>query len=57
LTYYQAPEAQLFWGWDLEAGGLRDGLGAADLQKHIESLGPVDYIDQTGLHPASRLNP
>ena len=57
LTYYQAPQDQLFWGWDLASGGLRPDLAADDLQRHIESLGPIDYIDQTGLHPAGRLTP
>jgi hypothetical protein len=50
LPYYEAPEDLLFWGWDLEKGGLADGIGIYELQHHVVSLGPVVYGDQTGLH-------
>ena len=56
LDYYEAPEAMLFWGWDLATGGLADGVDAAALQQHQASLGPVEYVDQTGLHPPEQLN-
>ncbi len=55
LPYYQAPEDLLFWGWDLEKEGLADGIGAAELQRYVDSLGPVEYIDQTGIHPPEAL--
>jgi hypothetical protein len=56
LPYYEDPEDLVFWGWDLEAGGLAQGVGAAELEAHISSLGPVEYGDQTGIHPAQELN-
>ena len=56
LRFYHNPEDQLFWGWNLDSGGLQDGIGKADLQHHLESLGPVEYVDQTGDHPAEALN-
>jgi hypothetical protein len=56
LPYYQVPEDLLFWGWDLDTGSLASGVGAAELQEYLASLGPVEYIDQTGLHPAQDLN-
>jgi hypothetical protein len=54
LPYYEAPEALLFWGWDLNRGGLAEGIGAFELQQHIASLGPVVYGDQTGIHPPEK---
>jgi hypothetical protein len=51
LSYYEDPEDLLFWGWDLNKGGLANGVGAFELQQHLASLGPVDYSDQTGIHP------
>jgi hypothetical protein len=56
LPYYEDPEDQLFWGWDLERGGLAAGIGPAELQQHLDSLGPVIYGDQTGIHPPEDLN-
>jgi hypothetical protein len=56
LPYYEDPEDLLFWGWDLTKGGLADGVGLTELQQHIDSLGPVEYGDQTGIHPAEELN-
>jgi hypothetical protein len=56
LTYYEDPEHLVFWGWDLESGGLAQGVGAAELKAHISSLGAVEYVDQTGIHPAQDLN-
>jgi len=56
LSYYQDPEDLLFWGWDLETGGLASGVGAAELLQHLSSLGPVEYVDHTGVHPAQDLN-
>jgi hypothetical protein len=46
----------LFWGWDLDRGGLKEGLGLAELQHQIDSLGPIEYVDQSGIHPAEELN-
>jgi hypothetical protein len=51
LSYYEDPEDLLFWGWDMDKGGLADGVGAFELQQHVASLGPVVYGDQTGIHP------
>jgi hypothetical protein len=56
LTYYEDPEDLVFWGWDLEKGSLADGIGAAEIQAHVSSLGAVEYVDQTGIHPAEDLN-
>jgi hypothetical protein len=56
LPYYEEPEELLFWGWDLEKGGLADGIGQAELQQHVASLGPVVYGDYTGIHPPEGLN-
>jgi hypothetical protein len=56
LTYYEDPDDLLFWGWDLDKGGLADGLDATALEQHLASLGPVEYVDQTGIHPAEALN-
>ena len=50
LRYYEDPEDILFWGWDLNKGGLADGIGAYELQKYVASLGPAQYVDMTGLH-------
>jgi hypothetical protein len=54
LPYYENPEDAVFWGWDLAKGGLADGIGEAELQAHVASLGPVIYGDQTGIHPPER---
>jgi hypothetical protein len=51
LPDYAAPEDVLFWGWDLETGNLADGIGAFELQQHVASLGPAQYVDMTGIHP------
>ena len=56
LTYYEDPEDLLFWGWDLEKANLADGIGATELAQYVASLGPVEYGDQTGIHPAEELN-
>lgn len=56
LPYYENPEDLIFWGWDLETGCLADGIGTAELQGYVASLGPVEYIDHTGVHPAEELN-
>ena len=55
LSYYENPEDVLFWGWDLEQGGLADGIGAYELQAHVASLGPAQYVDMTGIHPANEV--
>ncbi|MCB0176192.1 MAG: hypothetical protein KDJ97_37185 [Anaerolineae bacterium] len=52
LPYYEDPEDVLFWGWDLERGGLAEGIGAFELQQFIATLGPAQYVDMTGIHPA-----
>jgi hypothetical protein len=54
LPYYEAPEALLFWGWDLDKGGLAEDIGAFELQQHVALLGPVVYGDQTGIHPPEK---
>ena len=51
LPYYEEPKDLLFWGWDLDKGGLADGVGKVELLRHLASLGPAVYIDQTGIHP------
>ncbi len=56
LTYYDDPEDLVFWGWDLEKGGLADAVGAAELQEYVASLGLVEYVDHTGVHPAQELD-
>ena len=56
LTYYEDPDDLLFWGWDLEKANLADGIGATELAQYVASLGPVEYVDQTGIHPAQELN-
>ena len=38
LTYYEDPEDLVFWGWDLEKGGLADGIGAAELHLSFQHL-------------------
>jgi hypothetical protein len=53
LPYYENAEDILFWGWDLDRAGLADGIDATALQRHIASLGPAIYVDQTGIHPAA----
>jgi hypothetical protein len=55
LSYYEDPADTLFWAWDLENGGLAEGIGKAELQRYVESLGPVVYGDQTGIHPPEEL--
>jgi hypothetical protein len=55
LYYYNDPADTLFWGWDLENGGLADGIDATELQQYVDSLGPVVYGDQTGIHPPKAL--
>jgi hypothetical protein len=55
LNYYNDPADTLFWGWDLEKGGLDDGIGQAELQQYVDSLGPVVYGDQTGIHSPEEL--
>jgi len=50
LAYYEDPEDLLFWGWDLDKGGLANGIGAYELQQHVASLGPAQYVDMTGIH-------
>lgn len=47
LLYYQSPEDTLFWGWDLDLGGLKAGLDAVTLQAYIDGLGVAGYMDQT----------
>ena len=54
LTYHHLPEETLFWAWDLEKGGLKDGIGRAELGQYVDALGPVEYVDQTGIHPPHR---
>jgi PKD repeat protein len=56
LPYYENPEEMLFWGWSLDKGGLAGGIGLAELRQHVEALGPVTYVDYTGIHPAEELN-
>ena len=56
LGYYENPEDTLFWGWDLDTGGLAEGLDKTDLLRHVASLGPARYVDQTGLHPAQAVH-
>lgn len=51
LPYFEEPEDVLFWGWDLDRGGLADGIGVYELQQHVASLGPAQYVDMTGIHP------
>ncbi len=55
LGYYENPEDALFWGWDLAKGSLKDGIGAYELQAHVASLGPAQYVDMTGIHPADQV--
>lgn len=54
LPYNQEPQDMLFWGWDLEKGSLADGVDAYALQSHAASLGPVVYVDFTGIHPPEK---
>ena len=55
LPFYNAPEDRLFWGWDLDTGTLRANIDPATLQQHLTALGPVEYVDQTDLHPPAGL--
>jgi hypothetical protein len=56
LPYYEDAEDLVFWGWDLDKGGLADGIGTAELHRYATSLGPIEYVDHTGVHPADELN-
>jgi hypothetical protein len=56
LPYHEDPEDLLFWGWDLETGSLADDVSTAELQAYVASLGPVEYVDHTEVHPAGDLN-
>ncbi|MEM7031656.1 MAG: hypothetical protein AAF629_19030, partial [Chloroflexota bacterium] len=51
IPFYSDEADLLFWGWDLENGDLNPELDRAALQTYIAKLGPIEYIDQTGLHP------
>ncbi len=42
LPFYQNPEDIVFWGWDLDKGGVADEVDPAKLQEHSASLGSVD---------------
>jgi hypothetical protein len=39
LPFYQNPEDIVFWGWDLEKGGLKDEVDSMQWQQRIVSLG------------------
>jgi hypothetical protein len=55
LSYYEDPADTLFWAWDLENGGLVDGIGEVELRQYVNSLGVVMYGDQTGIHSSGKL--
>ncbi|MCB0194171.1 MAG: hypothetical protein KDJ65_19625, partial [Anaerolineae bacterium] len=55
LSYYEKPEDSLFWGWDLNTGTLANSIGAYELQAYVATLGPAQYVDMTGIHPAAEV--